>query len=81
MNIATARRGWIAPPKLPHPHATEARDVSGRVCPVCLRWGRDRCSEHRPAACANPYCRGGLVERGDNESRGAPAMPCKACNQ
>lgn len=30
--------------------------------------------------CSNPYCRDGLVERGDNESRGAPAMPCGVCN-
>jgi hypothetical protein len=36
-------------------------------------------AEQAAASCANPYCRNGWVERGDNESGGAPAMPCGAC--
>ncbi len=27
--------------------------------------------------CPNPRCHGGWVERGDNESGGAPAFPCR----
>jgi hypothetical protein len=30
--------------------------------------------------CPNPYCHDGWVERGDNESGGAPAFACKVCN-
>lgn len=29
------------------------------------------------ATCPNPRCKGGWVERGDNESGGAPAFPCR----
>lgn len=34
-----------------------------------------------PRACANPYCRDGWVERGNNESGGVPAMPCRVCKR
>lgn len=47
LNIATARRNWIASPRLPHPNADEARTDDGRVCPTCLRYGRAECREHR----------------------------------
>jgi hypothetical protein len=32
------------------------------------------------AKCPNPYCKGGWVERGDNESGGAPAFQCRHKN-
>lgn len=47
-----------------------------------LTWWLDREYGLVPAPapqCANPYCHDGWVARGDNESRGAPALPCRAC--
>lgn len=32
---------------------------------------------HDTQRCANPRCKGGWVDRGDNESGAAPAFPCR----
>lgn len=32
-----------------------------------------------PVRCPNPYCYDGWVQRGDNESGGAPPFPCQVC--
>lgn len=41
----------------------------------------DRHADQHPSSskCPNHYCHNGWVDRGDNESRGAPAFPCLVC--
>ena len=51
-NIATSRRSHPKPAPLPSPFAEEASQPDGRVCPVCLRFGRKDCKTHRKEASA-----------------------------
>jgi hypothetical protein len=46
-NIATWRRSHPKEAPWPSPHAAEARQSNGMVCPACLKFGRQQCREHR----------------------------------
>lgn len=47
---------------------------------VGLMWMRETLASWTSSVrCPNPYCRDGWVQRGDNESGGAPPFPCQVC--
>jgi hypothetical protein len=61
--------------------AAERRKQAEALCetPDCPCGDPTLCGTADPVtACPNSYCKGGWVERGDNESGGAPAFQCRA---